>query len=113
MPLALGALAQEGGVAVDNLTAQMPDRDWAVLAKEFFLSRSYSEFAGPRALAYDLLKTGCSDSDRAAGSFGEGASHPQVRARARPIQLTRPKAVGNRMCSPRPARRRRSISAAS
>ncbi len=38
MPLALGALAQEGGVAVDNLTAQMPDQDWAVLAKEFFLS---------------------------------------------------------------------------
>ncbi len=38
MPLALGALAQDGGVAVDNLTAQMPDQDWAVLAKEFFLS---------------------------------------------------------------------------
>jgi hypothetical protein len=38
MPLALGALAQEGGVAVDNLTAQMPDQDGAVLAKEFFLS---------------------------------------------------------------------------
>ncbi len=38
MPTALGALAQDGGVAVDNLTAQMPDKDWAGIAKEFFLS---------------------------------------------------------------------------
>jgi glycine cleavage system H lipoate-binding protein len=38
MPMALGALAQDGGVAVDNLAAQIPDKDWAVLAKEFFLS---------------------------------------------------------------------------
>lgn len=38
MPMALGALAQDGGVAVDNLAAQMPDKDWAALAKEFFLS---------------------------------------------------------------------------
>src|ERR1700751_1307552 len=38
MPLALGALAQDGGVAMDNLAAQIPDKDWAVLAKEFFLS---------------------------------------------------------------------------
>ncbi len=38
MPMALGALAQDGGVAVENLTAQMPNQDWAVLAKEFFLS---------------------------------------------------------------------------
>lgn len=38
MPMALGALAQDGGVAVDNLTAQMPNQDWAALAKEFFLS---------------------------------------------------------------------------
>jgi glycine cleavage system H lipoate-binding protein len=38
MPMALGALAQDGGVAGDNLAAQIPDKDWAVLAKEFFLS---------------------------------------------------------------------------
>src|ERR1700739_486328 len=38
MPMALGALAQDGGVAMDNLAAQIPDKDWAVLAKEFFLS---------------------------------------------------------------------------
>jgi len=38
MPMALGALAQDGGVAVDNLAAHIPDQDWAVLAKEFFLS---------------------------------------------------------------------------
>jgi glycine cleavage system H protein len=34
----LGALAQDGGVAVDNLTAQIPADKWAPLAKEFFLS---------------------------------------------------------------------------
>jgi glycine cleavage system H lipoate-binding protein len=39
MPMALaGALAQDGGVAVDDLTAHMPDEDWATLTKEFFLS---------------------------------------------------------------------------
>src|ERR1700757_4148955 len=38
MPMALGALAQDGGAAVDNLAAQMPDKDWASLAREFFLS---------------------------------------------------------------------------
>jgi len=38
MPAALGALAQDGGVAVDDLTAHMPDEDWATLTKEFFLS---------------------------------------------------------------------------
>src|SRR5207302_1841386 len=38
MPMALGALAQDGGVAMDNLTAQIPDQDWMELAKEFFLS---------------------------------------------------------------------------
>ena len=37
-PMALGALAQDGGVAMDNLTAQIPDNDWALVAKEFFLS---------------------------------------------------------------------------
>ena len=38
MPMALGALAQDGGAAIDNLAAQIPDKDWATLAKEFFLS---------------------------------------------------------------------------
>jgi glycine cleavage system H lipoate-binding protein len=38
MPMALGALAQDGGVAMDNLSAQMPGQDWAPIAKEFFLS---------------------------------------------------------------------------
>lgn len=38
MPVLAGALAQDGGVAVDDLTAHMPDEDWATLAKEFFLS---------------------------------------------------------------------------
>ncbi len=38
MPIALGALAQDGGVAMDNLTAQIPNQDWAQIAKEFFLS---------------------------------------------------------------------------
>jgi glycine cleavage system H lipoate-binding protein len=38
MPMAIGALAQDGGVAVDDLTAHMPDQDWAVITKEFFLS---------------------------------------------------------------------------
>ncbi len=38
VPAALGALAQDGGVAMDNITAQMPDQNWAELAREFFLS---------------------------------------------------------------------------
>jgi len=38
MPIAVGALAQDGGVAVDDITAHMPDEDWAKLTKEFFLS---------------------------------------------------------------------------
>jgi glycine cleavage system H protein len=39
MPSALaGAMAQDGGVAVDNLSAQIPDQEWLPLAKEFFLS---------------------------------------------------------------------------
>lgn len=37
-PMAVGALAQDGGVAVDDLTAHMPDEDWAALTREFFLS---------------------------------------------------------------------------
>ena len=38
MPVAAGALAQDGGVAVDDITAHMPGEDWATLTKEFFLS---------------------------------------------------------------------------
>ncbi|HZQ96814.1 MAG TPA: glycine cleavage system protein H [Candidatus Sulfotelmatobacter sp.] len=38
MPAFAGALAQDGGMAVDDLTAHMPDEDWAQLTKEFFLS---------------------------------------------------------------------------
>jgi glycine cleavage system H protein len=38
MPALAGALAQDGGVAVDDLTAHMPDEDWASLTREFFLS---------------------------------------------------------------------------
>lgn len=38
MPMMLGALAQDGGVAVDNLTDQIPDKEWSAIAKEFFLS---------------------------------------------------------------------------
>ncbi len=38
MPVLAGALAQDGGVAVENLTAQIPNQEWATVAKEFFLS---------------------------------------------------------------------------
>jgi len=38
MPSFAGALAQDGGVAVENVSAQIPDNDWAALSKEFFLS---------------------------------------------------------------------------
>ena len=39
MPLAFaGALAQDGGVAVNDLATVIPDQEWLPLAKEFFLS---------------------------------------------------------------------------
>ena len=38
MPAMVGALAQDGGVAVDNVSAEIPDSDWTALTKEFFLS---------------------------------------------------------------------------
>jgi glycine cleavage system H protein len=41
MPMTLamsGALAQDGGVAVENISAQIPDQEWLPIAKEFFLS---------------------------------------------------------------------------
>src|SRR5512146_69304 len=37
MPELAGALAQDGGVAMDNLTAHIPDQNWAEMAREFFL----------------------------------------------------------------------------
>lgn len=39
MPVAMAAaLAQDGGVAVDDITEHLPELDWATLTKEFFLS---------------------------------------------------------------------------
>jgi glycine cleavage system H lipoate-binding protein len=38
IPGMASALAQDGGVAVDDLLAHMPDEDWAAVTKEFFLS---------------------------------------------------------------------------
>jgi glycine cleavage system H lipoate-binding protein len=38
MPMVLGALAQDGGVAMENLSTHVSDQDWLPLAKEFFLS---------------------------------------------------------------------------
>ena len=39
MPVAMvAALAQDGGVAVDDITSHLPEEDWATLTKEFFLS---------------------------------------------------------------------------
>jgi glycine cleavage system H lipoate-binding protein len=38
MPAALGALAQDGGVAMRDLTAHMPEQEWSKLAREFFLT---------------------------------------------------------------------------
>jgi glycine cleavage system H lipoate-binding protein len=39
LPMAMaGAMAQDGGVAVDNVSALIPDQEWLPIAKEFFLS---------------------------------------------------------------------------
>ena len=38
MPAPAGALAQDGGTAIDDVASQLPDQDWADLGKEFFLS---------------------------------------------------------------------------
>lgn len=38
VPAMAGALMQDGGEAVDDLTAQLPDAEWASVTKEFFLS---------------------------------------------------------------------------
>jgi hypothetical protein len=38
MPGALGALAQDGGVAMADLTSHMPDQEWVKVTREFFLT---------------------------------------------------------------------------
>jgi len=38
MPNALGALAQDGGVAIDDLASTMPDEQWTKITREFFLT---------------------------------------------------------------------------
>jgi hypothetical protein len=38
MPNALGALAQDGGVAVNDLGSTLPDDQWVKIAREFFLT---------------------------------------------------------------------------
>lgn len=38
MPMLAGALAQDGGIAMGNLADQIPDQEWAAIAKEFLLS---------------------------------------------------------------------------
>ena len=38
LPARAGAMAQDGGLAVDNLTALIPEQDWVELTREFFLS---------------------------------------------------------------------------
>ncbi len=38
MPGVLDAVAQDGGVAMNHLTAEMPTPEWVALAKEFFLT---------------------------------------------------------------------------
>jgi glycine cleavage system H lipoate-binding protein len=38
MPAPAGALAQDGGTAIDDVTSSLQDQDWTVLTREFFLS---------------------------------------------------------------------------
>jgi glycine cleavage system H lipoate-binding protein len=38
LPSALGALAQDGGVAMTDLTSHMPGQDWVKVTREFFLT---------------------------------------------------------------------------
>jgi glycine cleavage system H protein len=37
MPVLAGAVAQDGGVAVDDVAAHLPDQEWSALAREFLL----------------------------------------------------------------------------
>ena len=38
MPAAIGALAQDGGVAIDDVAGQLPEEQWTKMAHEFFLT---------------------------------------------------------------------------
>lgn len=38
MPALAGAVAQDGGLAVHDLTAELPDQNWGDVTKEFFLT---------------------------------------------------------------------------
>jgi len=38
MPNALGALAQDGGVALDDVASTLPNEQWAKITREFFLT---------------------------------------------------------------------------
>ena len=38
VPSMAGALAQDGGVAVDDVTTHLPEEEWTKIAREFFLS---------------------------------------------------------------------------
>jgi len=38
LPALCGALAQDGGVAINNLTDQISDQEWGSIVKEFFLT---------------------------------------------------------------------------
>jgi len=38
MPAALGALAQDGGVAIDDVAGQISEEQWTKIAREFFLT---------------------------------------------------------------------------
>jgi glycine cleavage system H lipoate-binding protein len=38
VPALAGAVAQDGGIAVKDLSAELPDADWTELTREFFLS---------------------------------------------------------------------------
>ena len=49
MPSALGALAQDGGVAIDDLASTMPDEQWTKITREFFLTRGSNAPEAPPA----------------------------------------------------------------
>lgn len=38
LPSQIGVLAQDGGAVIDDLSSQLPDKHWAGVSKEFFLS---------------------------------------------------------------------------
>ncbi len=38
VPNALGALAQDGGIAIDDIASTMPDEQWTAITRQFFLT---------------------------------------------------------------------------